>query len=74
MLSLENLEQKAAEFGKAFVAPHTESIDKEARFPKEAYDELKKQGFMGLLVPKEYGGSSGNCSHHALNLLYFSTI
>lgn len=46
--------------------PHTESIDKEARFPKEAYDELKKQGFMGLLVPKEYGGSSGNCSHHAL--------
>lgn len=66
MLSLENLEQKVVEFGKAFVAPHTESIDKEARFPKEAYDELKKQGFMGLLVPKEYGGSGGNCLNHAL--------
>ena len=30
MLSLENLEQKVAEFGKTFVAPYTESIDKEA--------------------------------------------
>ena len=43
MLSLENLEQKVAEFGKTFVAPYTESIDKDARFPKEAYDELKSK-------------------------------
>ena len=74
MLSLENLKQKAAEFGETFVAPYTESIDKEARFPKEAYDELKKQGFMGLLVPKEYGGSGGSCIHHALVLLHFPLL
>ena len=48
MLSLENLEQKVAEFGKTFVAPYTESIDKEAWFPKEAYDELKKQGYITI--------------------------
>ncbi|WP_104721589.1 acyl-CoA dehydrogenase family protein [Helicobacter mesocricetorum] len=64
MLNVENLGQKALEFGREFVAPFTDCIDKEARFPKEAYNELKKQGFMGLLVPKAYGGSGGNCSNH----------
>ncbi len=65
MLNLEKLEEVTVEFGKAHIAPYTESIDKEARFPKEAYDALRNQGYMGLLVPKEYGGSGGNCQHHA---------
>lgn len=65
MLDLNNIDKLSFEFGKKHVHPYTESIDKEARFPKEAYSELKKQGFMGLLVPKEYGGSGGNCLSHA---------
>ena len=66
MLDLENIENLSLEFGRKYVAPYTEAIDKEARFPDEAYSELKKQGFTGLLVPKEFGGSGGNCQNHAL--------
>ena len=66
MLDLENIENLSLEFGRKYVAPYTDAIDKEARFPKEAYAELKKQGFTGLLVPKEFGGSGGNCQNHAL--------
>ena len=66
MLDLENIESLSLEFGRKYVAPYADAIDKEARFPKEAYAELKKQGFTGLLVPKEFGGSGGNCQNHAL--------
>ncbi len=64
MLDLQNLESKIQKLGQEFIAPYTQEIDCEARFPKEAYDALKQQGFMGLLIPKEYGGlQGGNLTH-----------
>lgn len=69
MLDLDNLISQTQEFGKRFVAPITESVDKEGRFPKEAYNALRKEGYMGLLVPKEYGGLGGKAIHHA-NVCY----
>ena len=56
--------EKVQKLAQNFVAPITQSVDKEGRFPKEAYDELKKQGFMGLLVPKEFGGVGGSIVEH----------
>lgn len=64
MLDLNQLTPTIQDFGKKFIAPYAEETDREARFPIEAYSQLKKQGFMGLLVPKEYGGSGGNCQNH----------
>jgi len=55
----------AIEFAKKHVAPYTEEVDREGRFPKEAYIELRKQGYMGLMVPKEYGGMGGGAKEHA---------
>lgn len=55
----------AIEFAKKYAAPYTEDVDKNGRFPKEAYDELRKQGYMGLMVPKEYGGMGGGAKEHA---------
>lgn len=57
--------QKARKLAMDFVAPITESVDKEGRFPKDAYNELKKQGFMGLLVPQEFGGLGLSIVEHA---------
>lgn len=65
MLTLENLETQTKEFGSKFVTPITKSVDEEGRFPKEAYDALRKEGFMGLLVPREFGGLGGGDYHHA---------
>lgn len=64
MPTLQNLEEKIQKLGEQFILPYTKEIDQEARFPKEAYEALKQQGFMGLLVPKEYGGlQGGNLDH-----------
>ncbi|RDU64169.1 acyl-CoA dehydrogenase family protein [Helicobacter sp. MIT 14-3879] len=66
MLNLENLESYTQSFGKTHILPITEDVDKTGRFPKEAYDELRKQGYMGLLVSKGYGGLGGGDKEHAI--------
>lgn len=58
--------EKVRKLANDFVAPITQSVDKEGRFPKEAYDALKKQGFMGLLVPQNFGGLGLSIVEHAI--------
>jgi len=42
--------------------------DDEARPPREAYDALAKNGWFGLIVPVEYGGSGGTAIELAILL------
>jgi acyl-CoA dehydrogenase len=35
-----------------------EITDREARFPKDAFDELRAQRLLGILLPREYGGEA----------------
>ncbi len=45
------------------VARRTADItDREARFPKEAFDELRAQRLLGVLLPREFGGESAAIS------------
>jgi alkylation response protein AidB-like acyl-CoA dehydrogenase len=39
------------------LAPHAAENDTQARFPRESVDALAAQGFLGLTVPAEHGGS-----------------
>lgn len=64
MLEKETILQSALAFGKTFLAPITAQVDAEGVFPKSAYDALRKEGYMGLLVPKEYGGLGGGNFEH----------
>ena len=64
MLDLNNLENLTQKLGKEFIAPYAQEIDQKARFPKEEYEALKQQGFIGLLIPKEYGCSPGVTVSH----------
>lgn len=57
--------EDAMKFAEQHVKPYTEEVDRDGRFPKEAYSELRKQGYMGLIVPKEYGGMGGGAKEHA---------
>ena len=57
--------EDAIKFAEQHVKPYTEEVDRDGRFPKEAYNELRKQGYMGLIVPKEYGGMGGGAKEHA---------
>jgi alkylation response protein AidB-like acyl-CoA dehydrogenase len=58
-------EQEAArrsvrEWVDAVVAPAAIRNDREERFPQEALDGLKRDGWIGLAIPEEYGGGGAD--------------
>lgn len=42
--------------GREVVAPHADSVDREARFPAESFAALKAARYLSSYVPVEYGG------------------
>jgi alkylation response protein AidB-like acyl-CoA dehydrogenase len=62
------LRDTARDVAQNLLAPHAAEWDREARFPKEALAELGKLGFMGVLVPEQYGGAGADHVGYALAL------
>ncbi|RLZ12664.1 acyl-CoA dehydrogenase family protein [Faecalibacter macacae] len=59
-LENENLKlvaQSAREFAEQYIRPNIMEWDEAQTFPVECFKELGKMGFMGIVVPEEYGGS-----------------
>ena len=54
------LRDVARDFAREWLAPYAAERDREAKFPAEALAELGKLGFMGMLVPEEYGGAGAD--------------
>lgn len=52
----------ARQIANEVIAPLAAEIDREKRFPREAFDALGKAGLLGLLVPEEAGGLGGSLS------------
>ena len=44
------------EFAENEVKPLAQEIDEQHRFPRETVEKMAKAGFLGIPVPKEYGG------------------
>jgi acyl-CoA dehydrogenase len=42
--------------GRGLVAPNADSVDRDARFPVEAFAALKAQKLLGACIPVDYGG------------------
>jgi len=58
--STENLsliEESASQFAKQHILPHVMEWDEAQYFPMDTMHELGKLGFLGVLVPEEYGGA-----------------
>ena len=55
--NLEMIEQMAKDFANAKIRPHFMKWDESQEFPKELMHDLGRQGFLGVLVPQEYGGA-----------------
>ena len=52
-----DLKERAAEFADREVAPHAAGLDREDRVPFGTLQKMAEAGFMGLCVPREYGGA-----------------
>ncbi|MFQ5351116.1 MAG: acyl-CoA dehydrogenase family protein, partial [Thermoanaerobaculia bacterium] len=51
------IRQAAREFARKEIDPIVEEIDEEQRFPAELFAHAGELGFLGVLVPEEYGGA-----------------
>jgi len=47
----------AREFAENELAPHVEEWDRSGTFPRAAVDQLGALGFLGMMIPEEWGGS-----------------
>jgi alkylation response protein AidB-like acyl-CoA dehydrogenase len=52
-----SIRDTARRFAENEIDPIVEEIDEEQRFPRELFAQLGELGFLGILVPEEYGGS-----------------
>lgn len=51
------IRKSARDFAQAYIKPHVMEWDEVQHFPIELFKKLGEHGFMGVLVPEEYGGS-----------------
>ena len=58
----------ARSFAQERLAPFSAEWDRESRFPAAALREMGELGFLGMLVPEEYGGSDTGQIAYALAL------
>lgn len=49
--------QLVREFARTELAPHAREWDDRSHFPREVFRKLGELGFLGVLVPEEYGGA-----------------
>lgn len=47
----------AKDFAQQYIKPHVMKWDESQEFPVDVFKEMGKLGFMGVLVPEEYGGA-----------------
>ena len=55
--TLELIRQSAKDFAETKIRPHVMRWDESQHFPVDVLKELGQLGFMGILVPEEYGGA-----------------
>lgn len=50
----------ARDFARDRLAPFSADWDRESRFPKEAIAEMAELGFLGMLIPEDWGGAGAS--------------
>lgn len=54
---LKIIEKSAVDFAEKHIRPHVMEWDEAQHFPVNVFRKMGEQGFMGVIVPEEYGGS-----------------
>ncbi len=60
------IREMAAKFADSEVAPLSDQIDKNKKIPDELIQKLAENGFLGIFVPEEYGGSGMDYVSYAI--------
>src|SRR5690625_128346 len=62
----EMIRKMVRDFAENVIQPRAIKIDKEAKFPKDIFDQMGELGLMGIPFPEEYGGAGGDTISYAL--------
>jgi alkylation response protein AidB-like acyl-CoA dehydrogenase len=57
---------KAQEFGRGVLAPRAQKYDREASFPIENFRDMRREGLLGICIPKEEGGLGADFATYCL--------
>lgn len=74
MNDLDLIRQSARDFAEKHIRPHIMEWDESQTFPVEVFKEMGKHGFMGVLVPEEYGGAGMNYQAYITILVEISKV
>jgi alkylation response protein AidB-like acyl-CoA dehydrogenase len=66
--NLQLIRDSARDFAENFIRPHVMEWDETQHFPRELLRKMGEQGFMGVLVPAEYGGT-GLAYHEYITII-----
>ncbi len=55
--NMQMIKQSAKDFAETYIRPHVMEWDESQHFPIDVMHKLGEHGFLGVLVPEEYGGS-----------------
>lgn len=61
------LRDNTRRFAKEHIAPHARDWDRDEGYPESMIRTLGEQGFMGIMVPEQYGGAGGD--HQAFAII-----
>lgn len=64
----EQIRDAARDFAQERLAPGAAERDRDSRFPRDELSEMGALGFLGMLVPEEFGGSETGTVAYALAL------
>jgi alkylation response protein AidB-like acyl-CoA dehydrogenase len=51
------IRESARDFAETFIRPHVQEWDETQHFPLDLFNRMGSYGFMGVLVPEQYGGA-----------------
>ncbi|HMN49887.1 MAG TPA: acyl-CoA dehydrogenase family protein [Ignavibacteriaceae bacterium] len=68
------IQESARDFAQNEIAPTAVQRDKDATFPYEIVKKLGELGFMGMMVPPEYGGAGLDTISYVLAMIEISKV
>jgi alkylation response protein AidB-like acyl-CoA dehydrogenase len=60
------LKSKASAFTREWIEPEAKEFDEKGIFPWETFRRMGQAGFMGIPIPKHYGGMGGGAQEYAI--------
>jgi butyryl-CoA dehydrogenase len=70
----EKFRMKIREFAEAEIEPVSAQIDENSEFPHESIKKLAKMGILGMVVPKEYGGTGDDMISYTIAVEELSRV